>query len=105
MKRSTRCGIGLLLMSMQHAEWWRCTGSSRLNSSTPAGMPVQLIDEEFESATERNVTTAFRKLAKLAVDADESQKQKITSGRSFQTLVGGSVQCMGVLLSCCCTLL
>lgn len=49
---------------------------------------MQLIDEEFESATEKNVTTAFCKLAKLVGDADEAKRAEITSTRSFQTLVG-----------------
>ena len=49
---------------------------------------MQLIDDEFESATERNVTTAFCKLARLAGDADAAKKAEITSTRSFQTLVG-----------------
>jgi hypothetical protein len=47
----------------------------------------KLIDDEFESATERNVTTAFCKLAKLAGDADAAKKAEVTNTRSFQTLV------------------
>lgn len=55
------------------------------------------------------MTTAFCKLAKLAADADESKKQQITSGRSFQTLVGASKECTcsAALLSMymCCAVL
>lgn len=55
----------------------------------------QLIDEDFDSATELNVTTAFCKLAKLAGDADEAKKAEITGTRSFQTLVGGAAAVSG----------
>lgn len=49
---------------------------------------MQIIDDEGESFTEPNVTTAFRKLGKLGAATNEAAKEEITSTRSFQTLVG-----------------
>jgi hypothetical protein len=49
---------------------------------------LQLIEDEFENASHRNVTTAFCKLAKLAGGADAAKQAEITSTRSFQMLVG-----------------
>ena len=51
-------------------------------------MRLQLIEDEFENASHRNVTTAFCKLAKLAGGADAAKQAEITSTRSFQMLVG-----------------
>jgi hypothetical protein len=47
----------------------------------------KLIEDEFENASHRNVTTAFCKLAKLAGGADAAKQAEITSTRSFQMLV------------------
>ncbi len=49
---------------------------------------MQIIDDEGESFTESNVTTAFSKVGKLGAATNEAAKEEITCTRSFQTLVG-----------------